>query len=66
MALPVFRSTPSDVPKSACSDIVHGERVPGQQDVDVTRANQFLKVGRAAGVDDDRPCDHGDAAARAP
>ena len=47
-------------------DVVHGERVAGEQHVDVAGADQILEVGAAAGVHDDRPGDERDAAAGLP
>ena len=47
-------------------DVVDGERVAGEQDVDVAAANQLLEVRRAAGVHDDRSGDDGDPAAARP
>ena len=44
-------------------DVVHGQRVPGEDDVHVALADQRREVLDAAGVDDDRPGDDGDAAA---
>ena len=43
---------------------MHGERVAGEQHVDVATTDQLVEVGAAAGVHDHRPGDEGDLAAR--
>ena len=65
IALPVFEIDAERGAEERLLDVVHGERVAGQQHVDVAGANQLLKVRRPAGVHDDRPGDDGDAAAAA-
>ena len=47
-------------------DVVHGQRVAGEQDVDEAAANQLLEMRRSAGVHDHRAGDDGDPAARRP
>ena len=46
---------PSDVPESADLDVVDGERVAGEQHLDVAEPHEVAEVVRAAGVDDHRP-----------
>ena len=54
---------PSEVPGQRELDVVHRQRVAGEHDVDVALPDQLREVLDAAGVDDDRAGDDGDAPA---
>src|SRR3954469_10212210 len=45
-------------------DVVHRQRVAGEQDVDVAMPDEIAEVLSTAGVDDDRADDEGDALTR--
>ena len=64
--VPVSRSTPSDVPKSAYSMSCTASALPESSDVDPAAADELAEVRDAAGVDDDRPGDERRSARRAP
>ena len=54
---------PSEVPGQRELDVVHGERVPGEDGLHISGANQLREVLHASRVDDDGAGDNGNAAA---